>query len=315
MRRCVIGIDTSNYTTSVAILDENLHLVASIKHPLPVKEGERGLRQSDALFAHTKNLPIAFAEVGKILDEEGLSVSAIGVSSRPRNQEGSYMPCFLAGVSAASSAASTTGVPLFQWSHQCGHIMAALYGSGGMELLGGSFGAFHVSGGTTELVKAHLTEAGFEAQVVGGSKDLHAGQAIDRIGVAMGLQFPAGPALEALAKEFTGKIPGKKPAVDGCYIHLSGLENMALQLYRKTQDKQQVAAFVFDYIGNSLQCMASSFIELYGEMPLVFGGGVMSNTIIKQRMQGQFHAYIADPVYSADNAIGIAVLTARKYFN
>lgn len=315
MRKCVLGIDTSNYTTSVAIIDENLQLVASLKFPLAVKEGERGLRQSDALFAHTKNLPLAFAEIEKILVAEDLCLSAIGVSNRPRNQIGSYMPCFLAGVSAATAAAACAGVPLFEWSHQCGHIMAALYGSNGMELLNGDFGAFHVSGGTTELVKAHLTETGFCAEIVGGSKDLHAGQAIDRIGVAMGLPFPAGPTLEALAKIYTGKIPSRKPSVDGCYIHLSGLENMALQLYKETTNKEQTAAFVFDFIGKSLEHMASAFLGTYGDMPLVFGGGVMSNSIIKNRMTNKFNAFIADPIYSADNAIGIAVLTAKKHFN
>ena len=314
MKKCVVGVDTSNYTTSLAIVDEDLRLVASIKYPLTVKEGERGLRQSDALFAHTKNLPLAFEQLKKIVAEEDLSIVAFGVSSRPRNQEGSYMPCFLAGVSATTAASASVGVPLYEWSHQCGHIMAALYGSNSMDLLDGEFGAFHVSGGTTELVKARLIEQGFSAEIVGGSKDLHAGQAIDRIGVAMGLGFPAGPALEELAREYRGAIPSKKPSCEGCYVHLSGLENLALGLYQKTQDKSLVAAFVLDYVCKSLESMAEFFLKTYGDMPLVFGGGVMSNTIIREKLVKRYSARIAEPVYSADNAIGIAVLTARKVF-
>ena len=314
MRKCVLGIDTSNYTTSVAIIDETLELVANIKYPLPVKEGERGLRQSDAVFAHIKNLPLALSDAHQVLQEQNLQVYAVGVSTKPRNQEGSYMPCFLSGVNAALSASVVANVPLFRWSHQCGHLMAAVYGAGAMGLLSAPFGAFHVSGGTTELVHAKLGETGFDALVVGGSKDLHAGQAIDRIGVALGLAFPAGPALEQLALAYQGKIPKKKPSTEGCYVHLSGLENMALKLFGETKDKQLVAAFAFEYLGDALEHMAKTYLDTYGDMPLVFGGGVMSNSVLRQRMQECFGAFIAPPALSADNAVGIAVLTAKQIF-
>ena len=314
MRKCVLGIDTSNYTTSVSIVDEQLNLVANIKYPLPVKEGERGLRQSDAVFAHIKNLPFAFEDVKKVLAVNDLVVVAIGVSKRPRNQNDSYMPCFLAGVNAAISASSVGNSPLYYWSHQCGHIMAAAYGADAMHLLEKPFLAFHVSGGTTEMVRAELTDEGFCADIVGGSKDLHAGQVIDRIGVAMGLPFPAGVHMERLALNNTQKIPRKKPATEGCYIHLSGLENLALKLYGETNNKELVAAFVFDHIGHGLEYMAQAFFEAHGQMPVIMGGGVMSNSILKQRMSKKFGAYIAPPALSADNAVGIAVLTAKKVF-
>ena len=129
-----LGIDTSNYTTSVAILSYDGDLIANLKRPLKVKTGERGLRQSDALFAHTVNLPDIMKEASVFLKEK--NILAVGVSKTPRNQPGSYMPCFLAGVSAAESISAATGAPLFGFSHQCGHIMAAIYSSGALDLLG-----------------------------------------------------------------------------------------------------------------------------------------------------------------------------------
>ena len=124
-KRIVLGIDTSNYTTSVALMYEDGELIANIKRPLPVKAGERGLRQSDAVFAHIKNLPSAMGEASEHL--RGRKPCAVGVSERPRNIDGSYMPCFLSGVAAAESISAASGIPVYRFSHQCGHVMAALY--------------------------------------------------------------------------------------------------------------------------------------------------------------------------------------------
>ena len=189
----ILGIDTSNYTTSAAVLDGEA--LTQQKQLLEVRPGERGLRQSDALFQHTRNLPLLFDKLPP-MDE----VTAVGVSTRPRNVEGSYMPCFLAGISAATAAAKAAGCPLYTTSHQVGHILAALYGAGALEMIRASFVAFHVSGGTTEalLVEPHKEEL-ISARCVAASSDLKAGQLIDRTGVRLGLQFPCGPALEQLA--------------------------------------------------------------------------------------------------------------------
>ncbi len=312
MKNCVLGIDTSNYTTSVAIIDEDMNLIANIKYPLPVAEGARGLRQSDAVFSHVKNLPLAFAEAESYLSR--YTPVAVGVSDTPRHQEGSYMPCFLTGVASARGIAAVRGIPMYTWSHQCGHLMAGIYGAGAMHLLDKPFGAFHVSGGTTELVKACYTSDGFLAEVVGGSRDLHAGQVIDRIGVMLGLHFPAGPALEALAARYVGKSPHRKPSFDGCYVHLSGLENMAARMYEETNDKEKTAAFVFDHIGSALEHMSRTYLEQYGQMPLVYAGGVMSSHLLQNRLSPLFDGYFAPPALSSDNAVGTAVLTALRAF-
>ena len=309
-REYILGVDTSNYTTSVAVADTSGNIIANIKRPLPVAEGERGLRQSDALFSHVKNLPSAFDEAREIVD--GGNIAAVGVSEKPRNVDGSYMPCFLAGV-ASAHALATEGAELYKFSHQCGHIMAALYSSGRLDLLGRTFGAFHVSGGTTELLRVSGAECGFHAELVGGTLDINAGQLVDRIGVAMGLRFPAGRELEELARKNTAKVPRARIAGDGLHVNLSGLENKALKLFGDTGDMSLTAAFVLDVIGRALEDMSRSYIEKYGEGTILYAGGVMSNKIIRKYMEDRLDAAFAEPAFSADNAAGVAYLAYLAY--
>ena len=243
----------------------------------------------------------------------GRSPSAVGVSVRPRNKEGSYMPCFLSGVSAAESISATLGIPVFRFSHQCGHIMAALFSSGKRFSEGDTFGAFHISGGTTELLLVKARKNGFDADIAGGTLDLNAGQLIDRVAVGLGLGFPGGPALEGLALSYTGGVKGKKLALHDCYANLSGLENLAMDMYRKSGDSSECAAFVFQSLARGIFDMCSSFFDKYGNMPIVFAGGVMCNSIIRSQIENQFECYFAEPLLSADNAVGIAELARTSY--
>ena len=307
----VLGIDTSNYTTSVAIIGTDGELIANLKQLLCVKEGERGLRQSEALFNHTVNLPALMNQAREFLSDK--EVVAIGVSDRPRNADGSYMPCFLAGVSAAESISAALGIPLYRFSHQCGHIMAALYSSDNLGMLNRDFGAFHISGGTTELVRVSKTDAGFSTELVGGTADLNAGQAVDRIGVYLGMPFPAGPHMEKLALVNKNKIPAKKISSQGMKVNLSGLENMAISLYKETEDKSLVAAFVFDYIARAISAMIDEYQIRYGRGKIICAGGVMCNRMIKDILSSKYDVDFAEPALSADNAVGTAVLALNAY--
>ena len=309
---CFIGFDTSNYTTSVALVDGEERVIANLKQPLDVAAGEHGLRQSDAVFQHVKNLPLLSERLAPYL--AGRTPLAVGVSEKPRDRDGSYMPCFLAGVAAASNAAAVARLPLFRFSHQSGHLSAAIVSSGRSDLFNRPFYAWHVSGGTTELLSVSGTENGFDSEIVGGTKDLNAGQAIDRIGVALGVPFPSGPGLEKLALSYTGKTSRKKPAVRDGFVNLSGLENLALDLYRKTNDPAGVAAFVFAHLSDAILRMTEQVTEKYGARELLCAGGVMSSVILRRSITERYpSAAFAEPALSSDNAVGIAARTARAY--
>lgn len=308
-----LGIDTSNYTTSAAVVDGEGNILCNAKRPLPVREGECGLRQSDAVFAHVKNLPGLTEEIGKLLS--GRRPVAVGVSCRPRAQEGSYMPCFLAGEAAASTAAAALGVPLYRFSHQCGHLAAAIASSGREDFYTRRFGAFHVSGGTTEVLTASYAEGtgGFLATVLGGSADLHAGQVIDRIGVMLGLAFPCGKALEALAATCTAKVPRPRICVRGCTANLSGLQNQAEKLFRESGDAALTAAYVLDFIAETLAALTEALRATEGPIPVLYAGGVMSDLRIRERLSAFSDVAFAEPALSTDNAVGIAELCRKRH--
>lgn len=316
-KQIFLGVDTSNYTTSLSAVSEDGKVLANIKKLLPVAAGERGLRQSDAVFAHVKAIPHLSQELSVCLDEycprDDREIAAVAYSSSPRDVAGSYMPCFLVGEAVASSIAASAGAELYSSSHQAGHIMAALYSSGSFDLIGKTFAAFHVSGGTTDLLLCEPdNEKIFRISEIGGSRDINAGQAIDRAGVMMGMPFPCGPELENAAKAYEGKAPKVKVCVNGLECNLSGLENKARQLFEKTEDKNETAAYVFEFVSETLFQMSSNLRAEYPDIPIIYAGGVMSSTLIKSRL-APFGGRHAEPRFSSDNAAGCALLCREKY--
>lgn len=302
-----LGIDTSNYTTSAALYDSEKGTVVQQKMPLPVEKGARGLRQSDAVFHHTVQLPQVLE---RLLRDRPVHLDGVGVSVFPRRAEGSYMPCFLAGKSAAKAISLACSIPCFEVSHQEGHIAAALYSADAFSLLRAPFLAFHVSGGTTEalLVTPHKSRI-FEVRCVARSLDLHAGQAIDRVGVMLGLAFPCGPALENLAAQSTRTF-SVKPTMKGVDCCLSGVENRCQAMFSNGEPAADIAKFCIESIRTALEGMLLALLREYGNLPILFSGGVSSNRTLQSYFSENYGAKFAEPAFSADNAAGVAVLAA-----
>ncbi len=301
-----LGFDTSNYTTSAALFNGND--IVQVKKLLQVKAGERGLRQSDAVFQHTVNMPEILAE----LEYDKSNIDAIAVSTRPRNIEKSYMPCFMAGKGIADAVSKFTSSKLYYTSHQVGHILAALYSVDRLDLINQKFIAFHVSGGTTEaLLVTPDKEEIVKAQIIAQSLDLKAGQAIDRTGVLLGLDFPCGKELDRLSL-LSDKSYKIKPSMKGIDCSLSGVENKAKTMIEKGESAQDISKFVLSYISASLEKMTELLLDKYGDLPLVFAGGVMSNKLIKTNITNKFSAYFAKPEFSCDNAAGVAIYAYLK---
>ena len=305
-----LGIDTSNYTTSCAAFDTNTGEMLSLKKLLPVKSGEKGIRQSDAVFHHTKQLP----ELMEQLLQGDESVSGVSFSCAPRNIKGSYMPCFLAGESAARSVAAACGVSCYATHHQTGHILAALYSCKRLDLLKSnkSFLALHVSGGTTDLLLCKPdNENVLEIEQIGGSLDLKAGQAVDRVGIMLGLDFPCGAELEKLAVKSKAEF-SIKPVLKGISCCLSGVENKCDNMLKNGACAEDTAKFCLEYIGCTIRAMTKAALNQYGDMPVIFAGGVMSDKLIKDMLVPIGDGYFAQPEFSCDNAAGVALFGAIK---
>lgn len=303
-----LGIDTSNYTTSVSAFDGEKMIFR--KKLLPVKEGEKGIRQSDAVFHHTVQLPELLND---LCSEITADISAVGVSVKPSNQEGSYMPCFLTGIAVAKGISSALKIPIYEFSHQDGHIAAALYSCGKTDLMNKKFIAFHISGGTSQGLLVTPNGNRFNTELLCDSLDLKAGQAVDRVGLMLGLKFPCGAELEKLALLSDKNFDKIKVFHKNSSFSLSGVENKCKQMLNNHESSCDIALYCIKYIESALLETCSSLLNRYGSLPVVFSGGVMSNSIIRKDFEKKFGAYFAEPVFSSDNACGIAYLAYSMY--
>lgn len=304
-----LGLDTSNYTTSVAFSDAATGAICQQKQLLPVKTGEMGLRQSDAVFHHVRQLPML---VEQLRNECVQEIQAVAASDRPGARDGSYMPCFLVGTGAARELGALLRIPVHFFTHQQGHVMAALYGADCLHLREKPFLAFHVSGGTTDAIYVKPDkDSVISCEVVACSLDLKAGQLIDRVGGMLGLPFPAGPALEALALQ-AEIAPKLRASMDGANCHLSGVQNQCETMLKKGVPPAEIALFCLKSVQAALTKMTEMLLGTYGELPLVYAGGVMSNSLLKEALTKQFGGRFAPPQFSADNAAGIATLCRIK---
>lgn len=301
----VIGIDTSNYTTSIAFYDgiggENCSKL------LPVKQGELGLRQSDAVFAHIKSLPELSGRLFSHI--QAANITAVGVSTRPRAVEGSYMPCFLVGYSHARLLADALNVPLVEVSHQQGHVAASLWSAGHMELLSQPHLAWHLSGGTTELLMVEPVGKNVACTKIGGTSDISAGQLIDRTGQLLQLPFPSGKHLDVLSQQAAGADLFRVKCADMTFS-LSGVQNKVQQYHEKNGIPAETAAYALRCVAFAVFQATKQALQRYPGLPVVFSGGVASNTMLRQALE-PLNSIFAQPQYSTDNAMGVAVLAHR----
>ena len=301
----VIGIDTSNYTTSIAWYDGAGGVNCS--KLLPVKAGELGLRQSDAVFAHIKSLPELSGRLFSHIRPE--TIGAIGVSPRPRAVEGSYMPCFMVGYSHARLLADVFRVPLVEVSHQQGHVAASLWSAGRMDLMDQPHLAWHLSGGTTELLLVEPEGKNVVCTKLGGTTDISAGQLIDRTGQLLGLPFPSGKHLDSLSQQ-AELAEVFRVKCDGCSFSLSGVQNKVQQFHEKHPVPEETAAYALRCVAGAVYRATEEALKQYTGFPVVFSGGVASNSMLRRVMQ-PLAPIFAQPQYSTDNAMGVAVLAHR----
>lgn len=305
-----LGIDTSCYTTSVACTDGK-SIVFQKGAMLSVAFGDRGLRQSEGLFQHVKQLSPLLTELLSTVDKS--RIACVAVSASPTAKENSYMPVFLAGLHQAETLAAALGVPLIRTDHQSGHIRAALYGNESL-LNRDRFFAVHISGGTTDLLLVEPNkEDSYRIETLGTSTDLHAGQFVDRVGVALSLPFPAGKHLETLASEATAHDVKLPSAVKGMDCSFSGAESAAQRLLHSVPDAE-LAYGVYDCLARTLSKMFSRAVETYGELPFLICGGVASSMLLRTLLKQRFHGrlYFGRPELSSDNAVGVALLGADR---
>ena len=301
----VIGIDTSNYTTSIASFDgaggENCSRL------LPVRQGELGLRQSDAVFANIKSLPELSGRLFSHIPRE--TITAVGVSTRPRAVEGSYMPCFMVGYSHAKMLSDALNVPLVEVSHQQGHVAASLWSAGRMDLMEQAHLAWHLSGGTTELLLVEPEGKNVKCTKIGGTTDISAGQLIDRTGQLLELPFPAGKHLDALSQD-AHLSEVFKVKCSNMEFSLSGVQNKVQQFHAAHSAPAETAGYALRCVAKAVYLATEQALKAYPGLPVVFSGGVASNSLLRE-ITAPLNPIYSQPQFSTDNDMGVAVLAYR----
>ena len=313
----ILGIDTSNYNTSVAVTDRNNNIICDFRRFLKVKRGDRGLRQSDALFQHIKNLPELMQNVRDVFDG---SFSAVSYSDRPRPAEGSYMPVFLAGESLGKSLASAMNIPCFSFSHQEGHIEAIKTYSSMSSMV--NFLACHFSGGTCELLNVAAEGSGYSIKIIGGTRDISLGQVIDRAGVAMGMEFPAGEEMDRAAIAAAGETSVLTPVkVKDGWFNLSGIDTQIKRiLSQSSKAEPEFIREIFVRLSDSVSEMLIQGAQMTGINDILMAGGVSSSTFMRETVTGELekkhiNAVFDDNNLSQDNAVGTALLGGRQLWH
>ena len=301
----VIGIDTSNYTTSIAWFDGTTG--DNYSRLLPVKQGELGLRQSDAVFAHIKSLPELSGRLFSHVRKE--EITAVGVSTRPRAVEGSYMPCFMVGYSHAKMLSDAFRVPLVEVSHQQGHVAASLWSAGCLELMDEPHLAWHLSGGTTELLLVEPVGKNVKCTKIGGTTDISAGQLIDRTGQLLQLPFPSGKHLDAISGEAQMKDVFRVKCSD-MQFSLSGVQNKVQQFHETNGNNAETAAYALRCVAKAVYLATEQALKAYPGLRVVFSGGVASNSMLRNVI-APLNPIFSQPQFSTDNAMGVAVLAKR----
>lgn len=305
-----LGIDTSCYTTSAALIDYEENLVFDCRSILKVEEGKRGIRQSNAFYQHIGNMKNIIEKI--FSDVEPWKIKAIGVSSRPRNIEGSYMPVFNSGLNIGHIIGCSIGIPVFTLSHQEGHVLAGLWSCG--KDIEDDLLVYHLSGGTTELIyvegRKHMS-----IEKIGGTNDLKTGQFIDRVGVSMGLKFPCGQEMDMLSKKANGLSLEIPIAVKDTYASFSGPETFVQRIIDSNlYGAEQISKSVFANIAKSIEETLLN-VKLNKKCKyILFVGGVASNTIIREHLKNSekliqkgLITIFANKEFSTDNGIGPAL--------
>lgn len=305
MSNYYLGIDTSNYTTSVGLVDDNGNVISDKRQLLSVKKGNRGLRQSEAFFQHIENISKLYEEAVQNIDKD--QIRCICVSTRPRNIEGSYMPVFKAGMAVAHIIATTLDIPLYTCSHQEGHMKAIT----AFNDVGDDFICYHLSGGTTEIldVRYDIHTKKYTSEIIGGTLDISIGQLIDRVGVALGMDFPAGGKMDDLALADVNSTFKVKPInIKELYFNLSGIETQLLKAAEE-HTALEIACKLFTKINLCLQKTIDILKIKYPNKQIVFVGGVSQSGFIRKNI----HREVVFGAYGSDNAIGTALIGGDIY--
>ncbi len=315
----VLGLETSCDETGIAIYDTDKGLIAHKIYSQIAQHAEYGgvvpeLASRDHV---RKTLPL----IDEVLLEAGMTknqLDAIAYTSGP-----GLVGALMAGATIGRSLAYSLGIPALGVHHMEGHLLAPMLEESQPEM---PFIALLVSGGHTQLVRV---DAIGEYRLLGQSLDDAAGEAFDKAAKMIGLPYPGGPQIAALAKKGNPKSGLKlpRPMTDrpGLDFSFSGLKTAFLTAVHLALDEERCdeqfkadAALAFETaVVDTLVIKCRRALEAEGLKQLIIAGGVSANERLREQLEAQLkkikaNVFYARPEFCTDNGAMIAYAGAQR---
>ena len=301
----VLGIETSCDETGVAVFDSDEGLIADLIYSQAEMHSRFGgvvpeLASRDHI---RKTLPL-IREVLSLCNLQTDDLNAVAYTSGP-----GLVGALMVGATIGRSFAWARGLPAIAVHHMEGHLLAPLLSDPKPSL---PFIALLVSGGHTQLVRV---DAIGRYTLMGESLDDAAGEAFDKTAKLLGLGYPGGPALAALAESGRpGRFTFPKPMTDrpGLNFSFSGLKTAALTAIRgidklSESDRADIANAFEEAVVETLAIKCLRALEQASLPDLVVAGGVAANQRLRERLNESVeHVFYAPPSLCTDNGAMIA---------
>lgn len=315
----ILGIESSCDDTAAALI-QNRKILSNVIANQKIHQSYGGVVPELASRAHQQNIVPVVNEALKQAGIDRNQLSAIAFTRGP-----GLMGSLLVGSSFAKSLSMALNVPLIEVNHMQGHILAHFIEDANENSPEFPFLCLTVSGGHTQIVKVSNY---FEMKVLGETIDDAAGEAFDKAGKILGLDYPAGPIIDKLAKEGNSeKFKFSKPKVEELNFSFSGLKTAILYFIQKETQKNpdfiqenlpDLCASIQKTIVDILMEKLSLAVKKTGISQVAIAGGVSANSEIRNRLkemetEKNWKVFIPKFEYTTDNAAMIAMAGQLKF--
>ena len=315
----ILGIESSCDDTSAAII-QGKKILSNVVSTQKIHQNYGGVVPELASRAHLQNIvPV----IHQAIQKANINKKAIDAISFTRGP--GLLGSLLVGTSFAKSLSMSLNIPLIEVNHMQGHIFAHFIEDELNNNISFPFICLTVSGGHTQIVKVSNY---FEMEVLGETLDDAAGEAFDKIGKLIGLEYPAGPMIDKLSKEGNpNKFRFPLPKLDGIKFSFSGIKTSVLYFLQKELAKNpnfiklnqnDICASVQKTIIAALIDKLKLAIQKTGIKNVAIAGGVSANLELRKeikKLESELacKTFIPKFEYTTDNAAMIAVVGSIKY--
>jgi N6-L-threonylcarbamoyladenine synthase len=317
----ILAIESSCDDTSAAVFRNDVKLSNIIANQ-SIHEAYGGVVPELASRAHQKNIVPVVQQALKKANVAKEQLSAIAFTKGP-----GLLGSLLVGGSFAKSLAIALKIPLIEVHHMQAHILAHFIKEPDHNTPEFPFLALTISGGHTQIVKVSDY---FEMEIIGNTLDDAVGEAFDKCGKMLGLDYPAGPVIDKLAKHGNPEaFTFSKPKVKGLDFSFSGLKTAVL--YFLQREKKKDPEFVEKHLEDICASFQKTVVEILmdklklavkstGISQVAIGGGVSANSGIRQALlnaekEWGWKCHIPKLEYCLDNAAMIAIVGYHKYLS